>query len=491
MIDYFRRKADSPWVKNLILIIVLAFVFAAVQEVLMRSKDDVLISFSKLKNITINDFLRSRDNELKLITAERPNSLQEQEIELLNQNIAQRLIRNNIIDFLVDSYQLEASDEKIAQLLKSFPVFQNDRGVFSPDLFQSFLKNIGIREEEYIKFIKSQIFNNIITNSLSNDFFISNDVIENIISYLMRIRHIEIVQSDLLSYEGKKPSSTKEKLKEFYEKNIEYFREETKLNLGIIFFSKNSESAKFNQLINNLEEKINTGLTLEEIAKEYKLKITDLEVKKADLLSQLSSNFTKLTNSDLTNIDVADVFSMTEGEISYPVETEKGAILIEARQVRESYIPEFDSIKEYVLALWQEHYIKNQNLEFISNLRKEYTTNIEKARKIAADYKLNTTKNLSLNVNNINSYSNFSYKFLISLLDLEASNTSEIFIDGNKAYFAYIKSIDSSYKNTNKTKEEELKKTITKQLQDNIFNEIINFYIKKNDVKFLHDLKNI
>ena len=77
-------------------------------------------------------------------------------------------------------------------------------------------------------------------------------------------------------------------------------------------FSRDKLEELTNEFARNLEEDVTSGLTLQEIAKKYELKVSSIQnISLADMNSSSMPELIELSDT---------IFEMIEGELSYPIE---------------------------------------------------------------------------------------------------------------------------------------------------------------------------
>src|SRR4051812_46594891 len=120
MLNNIRKAADSFIMRVLLGMIVFAFVGWGIKDVLHTTNNQDLVTFAHAKNITEEDFLKAKAEEVNNIQRQTTTNLSEEEIKQMNIDnlVIKRLINNSILSYLVNYYDLDISDEAVIQLVK-------------------------------------------------------------------------------------------------------------------------------------------------------------------------------------------------------------------------------------------------------------------------------------------------------------------------------------------------------------------------------------
>jgi parvulin-like peptidyl-prolyl isomerase len=139
MLDNIRKTADSFIMRVLFAMIAFAFVGFGIKDVLNGRRGGDIVTFSHVKNISQEDFLRAKSLEINAISKQTGTSLTDEEITQLNidNRILKRLVYDNVLDYLVSYYDLDLSDDTVKILVKESPVFKNEQGVFDIKIFKN------------------------------------------------------------------------------------------------------------------------------------------------------------------------------------------------------------------------------------------------------------------------------------------------------------------------------------------------------------------
>jgi len=517
MLNNLRKTADTLVMKIILAIIALAFIGWTVTGALQTTNNFDLVTFSDAKNISQEDFLREKAEQIRAIQKQFGTNLSEEQIKQLNidNQIINKLITIRMLSYLVQYYDLDLTDETVAQLLKASPNFQNEQGVFDISLFKNFLKASYIQEQDYLSDTKERALKNTMISIFLEAFKAPSVMVKNIVDYMAETRNVEIVEIDLKKQfkDLVFPSPTINQLEEFYHKNNELFELPEKRSLSYIkisnkilqkqiqnteedlldFYKNNKEefaSKKFSevrkqidellqaskmekitiQLAKNLEDYVAAGLSLIEIAKEY-----EEPVQHVDYISYKDLANSKLVLSQ--NID--EIFHLTEGELSYPIElaNKEEFILVQIDYISPSKVQEFSIVREQVQKLWNEQYLRDVNLEKMKTIAIKYQPNKNKefaeiiARKARSFSRAEIKTNQQLPVE------------LVSIIfQTKVGLNTPVFQLKDKAYFAHIKSIKTDQRQSQDIQKQN-QENIATAIKNNVIDELIAYAMQKNKIK--------
>ncbi|XVN42729.1 MAG: SurA N-terminal domain-containing protein [Candidatus Rickettsia vulgarisii] len=513
MLNNIRKTANSFVMKMLLAMIAFAFVGWGIKDVLQASKNFDLVKFSNAKNITEDDFLRAKAEQIRLLQKQTGTNLSEDQIKQLNINnfIINKLVNDSILNYLVHYYDLDLTNDTIAQLVKDSPNFKNEQGIFDLALFKNFLKNSYITEKKYLMDLKEQSLKSTLITIFLESFPVPKTSVENIVNHMAETRDIALIQMDL-KYSSKNESiasPTEEQLKDFYKKNQNLFELPEKRSISYIktsnaslqkqinnsneellnFYNENKEefaNKKFTEvqkevdkllqkqkaekakllLVKNLEDDIAAGSTLTEISEKYELPIQNINyITYQDLLN----------NSDIAQ-NADNIFELTEGEVSYPMEqtNSESFIIAEIKAIQQNKTQEFALVKDQVKKLLYEQNLKNSNFK--------------KFQVFANDYKPDNNllqgtslSNAQLTRSELRENSQLPAELLLAIFQTKVNSNTHVFQSKDKAYFAYIKSIQID-KAKSKNIEKENIDNIIQTIINSIIDELISYGIKQNNM---------
>lgn len=525
MLNEIRKTADSFVMRVLLAMIAFAFVGWGIKDVLQNTNNSDIVTFADAKNISEEDFLKEKSEQISFIQKQTGKNLTEEEVKQLNIDnyVIRKLINNRIMNYLVHYYDLDLTDNSVIQLVRESADFKNKQGVFDITIFKDFFKNAYFNEEQYLSNVKEHILKNTLISIFLESFKTPKIMIKNIVDYMAETREVELVQINLKENPANliTPNPTIEQLGELYKQQQDLFKIPEKRSFSYVkilnenlrklfsnskeellnFYHENKEEfadKKFEQvqkqidelliqqkteqqttlLTKDLEDHVAAGSSLAEIAEKYGLAIQHVE----------SASYQELLDSKTDiSLNIDNIFELVEGELSYPMEltNKEGIVIIEIKSITPSKLREFSMVKDQLKTLWINQYLNDLNLKTIEILAKEYTS--VKRKDLLPEI---TSQSVSFSRSEIQHNEEFPAEFLSMIFQTKIGSSTAVFQSKGKAYFAHVKSII-----IDPVKSQEMQKKnnddIANAVKNNVMDELINYAIKKNNTKFLRKSVNI
>lgn len=524
MLRNIRKMANSITTRILLGVVVIAFIVFGIKDVLQTTNNLNLVTFSSGKNITEQDFAKAKSEEIAIIQKQNNINLTDEDIKELeiDQIILQRLINNNILNYITQYYELDLSEKTIIQFIKQAPIFTNSYGEFDLQIFHSVIRNSYQKEEEYLQRLKEEILKSALLNIFSETFDVPKTMIVNVINYLSEKRNVDLVQIDLDNTNNMfvYPAVTKDELEKFYNNNQALFTIPEMRNLSYVTFpssmikqkikvtdeelmdfyqnnidefdNKNFDKVKQQVAIGlkkqkfeelqiefnkNLEDAVASGSSLKEIAEKYDLSLQHMN----------SVTYSRITSSKtIFPQDISDhIFEMAIGEVSYPIETNNDGelLLVEVSAVSPSVLESFAVAEGNVEKLWKLQWLRRFNLDKFNMIAKTYdsrSTDLQQLKKLGAT--VNSKYSIIREDLRSDNESSHHHELDNIIFQTKVGSNTPVFTKNNKAYFAYIKSIsiDNTRANTNKQSNSG---NIANNIRQGIIEEMVQYFGQQNNMK--------
>ncbi|MGV2433029.1 MAG UNVERIFIED_CONTAM: SurA N-terminal domain-containing protein [Rickettsiaceae bacterium] len=223
MLQKIRKTTDSIIFRFFLGIVVLSFAIWGVSDVIKGVYNSDIVTFKNIAPITYQEFDIARSNEIKQMQHHQGVSLSEDQLDQMNisENVLQKLVQAKLMNYLTNEYELNFSDEVIAEVIRGFPFLKNADGIFDIERLKSYLhaNNMGI--EQYSNEIRNYLSNNLILSSFIGNSYIPKARITNIIDHMSERRVVDIAHLSLKPTKLPDIEATEEQLKNFYnEKKI-------------------------------------------------------------------------------------------------------------------------------------------------------------------------------------------------------------------------------------------------------------------------------
>lgn len=521
MLNKIRKGANSFVIRLMLGMIAFAFVGWGIKDVLQARNNLNIVSFKSAKNITENDFLRAKSEEITMYQKQTGTNLSEEDIKQLGieKVVLQRLINDTILNDIASYYNLELSDDAVISLVKQSPMFKNEKGEFDVAIFKSMFRNSSINEALYLQNFKEKILKNAVISTFLSAYKVPQSMVDNIVHYMAESRSVDLVQVDLKNPLKNTESIIikDEQIEEFYKNHKELFTVQEMRNFSYIkadstlitkkiiiteqdlleFYEENKSEYENksldkikNQLLialkrqkadelmiefaKNLEDDVAAGMTLKEIAEKYDV----------DLVNLKDITYDKAIDKNSSVSVAADaIFEMTEGEVLYPVELEdkSGLILVELTNITPAKLQEFNVVIDKARNLLKDKITAHTNIKNFEDLAINYknnklTTNELSAKGIKVDSKF------SISRSELDDETKLPQGLLSSIFQTNNKESTPVFRLGNKAYFAFIKDINVS-KEKLKAVQKSSGENISTSIKNSILEELVFNFIKKNNMK--------
>lgn len=517
MLRQIRSAADNVIFRIVLGVLVVAFGFWGVDDVLNSRNNLDVVTFNNADAISEAEFLRAKSKEISQIQQSQGVNLSEEQIKQygINEMVIDKLISGRLIDQLVKAYDLDIGDKSLANFIKQLPYFKNKKDEFDLEAFKSYLRHSGITEEEYSAELKSKLLRNLLLGSFMRSSYLSQTSVQNMAIFWSEEREFDLVSIDLASTKYVKVGEpTPQQLEEFYKDNLDSFTLPEKRDLSYVildgasiakgtkvsesevkqFFDENKEEfgtktfAKvktdieamlktrkseelFADLAKNLDDEVAGGASLAEIAQKFNLKLLSL------------SNVTteSLVANKTIGALVDNIFGMQSGEVSYPLELPdpKTLALVEIKKVTSATPLELDKIKSDVALQWKKSQYFDLNMKILQDFASQ--TKPENFKTEAAKLSLDATE-VKLKRSELETNNKFPPEMLIRIFSMPPGLISSLFSNEDKAFIALVRKA----KHNNEAAKLIIKNSgerISEQLRNGLIQEIMTSLKNKEDVK--------
>ena len=219
MLDALRRGSTGTVAKILFAILVMSFAIWGIGPVFRNYGVGSLAKVGS-KEISVQDFQRSFQNELRLISHQAGQHISVEQARAAG--LDRRILAQQMAWAAVESHaaklDLALSDEKLADAIKSDPAFKGPDGKFSRLNLENILNQLGVNERGFIKLRRRDELRQQLTTALINGVAIPNPLLDLMNSWKEEKRvaqHFTIDADKAVTV----PEPDEAKLKETYESN--------------------------------------------------------------------------------------------------------------------------------------------------------------------------------------------------------------------------------------------------------------------------------
>lgn len=466
-----KNITNSKWSKILLGILIAAFIVSSISGIMFMADKYNIISMDD-KKININEFIRILNNEKQKIyltnqSDEQLDFLNSKQFMIITLN---KLINESLIEKEIENFKLKEPDEIILkQITKEKYFYTNNK--FDLDKFHKILKSYNMSDYSYMEMLRnnnSMVFLNSLINLLSFNNFIVNNIFNKENGYkaitifslskkLMQLDNIDVNNEDINNY---------------YKNNISNFNVPETRKIDYIEFEKfTSDDSK------KIEELLLTSDTINDIAKSMNVKLNTLgyitidEAEKNKEYNSLEEAFTYKINDFSTIKKINNkvfIFSVTD------IKNSRTKTIDEVKdEIKNTLINQVknDKYKNIVMSYVNDYIKDNYNRNYLTNKGFKFV-NLDISKKSITDYDID---------------------FINNVLNTEKGKITDIFVDNNKVYFAYIRNNKVYTKNSEYfTSNEELQNYFYTSLNEDLKNHYINYLQNvKYQVKINYKLLNL
>ena len=366
MLDSLRRGALNWFAKGLLGLLVIAFAVWGIGDVVRNVGRGTLATIGS-SQITVDDYRQAYQDEMASLTRRFGRRLTSEQAKMLGveQRALSRLISAAAIDHHARDLQLALSDEGMAEIIRNDPGFQGPDGKFSKELFQNFLRQIGLSEGRYVTTRRQEELRDQLTESLLSGLAPPQAMLETLYRYREERRVIEFFTPDfdkLITFAEPEES----KLTEYYEQNKARFTAPERRKINVLALTR--DAAKQRTSVSEEELKAGYDADKEKFNIPEMRRITQLtfpdkaaaEAAYAELskAGNLAEAIAKLGFKDsdielglLAKRDMIDgkiaaaAFALPKDELSQPVDGQFATVLLRVAEIVPGKQRSFEDVK--------------------------------------------------------------------------------------------------------------------------------------------------
>ncbi|MBJ56856.1 MAG: hypothetical protein CMP24_01280 [Rickettsiales bacterium] len=467
MIKNFSSHLKSLGTKGLVVLIALSFAVWGIGDIFTNNQNPTIAKVGSI-DIKLNEFNLEYQNILSRLRQSTSEPITDEFVKAmgLHNNIMQNLITRKYISLLSKDLKLNVGDKYLKKTILNNPMFKDQLGVFNKDYFKYYLNQNNVSEKELLEINRNLLVNNLFIQTLNVNNYVPYSMTENVIkkrdtarkaivyefdssSYLFKNRieddeirkKYETIKNTLLSPEERDITLIKidttalskeilideNKVKDFYNSNIDYYKKEETRSLYQPIFDTKSELETF---VNNLKKNKNI-----------------LEAIKKAGLSKEDVFLKEISKNDLDKELQNQVFSLKEGEITQPFKTAFGYKIFYLEKINESSIQSYEELRESIIDDFRKEELNNQLYDTANKIFEKFLDSkdldlaLKNKKVIKREFKNLKIKDVSKIYKNTNV--DFDENELAKyIFNLNLKELSETFEDNNgDIYFIYLNKI--------------------------------------------------
>ena len=366
MLDSLRRGALNWFAKGLLGLLVIAFAVWGIGDVVRNVGRGTLATIGS-SQITVDDYRQAYQDEMASLTRRFGRRLTSEQAKMLGveQRALSRLISAAAIDHHARDLELALSDEGMAEIIRNDPGFQGPDGKFSKELFQNFLRQIGLSEGRYVTTRRQEELRDQLTESLLSGLAPPQAMLETLYRYREERRVIEFFTPDfdkLITLAEPEES----KLTEYYEQNKARFTAPERRKINVLALTR--DAAKQRTSVSEEELKASYDADKEKFNVPEMRRITQLtfpdkaaaeaayaELSKAgnlaEAIAKLGFKESDIELGQLAKRDMIDgkiaaaAFALPKDELSQPVDGQFATVLLRVAEIVPGKQRSFEDVK--------------------------------------------------------------------------------------------------------------------------------------------------
>lgn len=461
MIKDIKAKFGSKFVKIILSIIVILLVIGQLNGIMVSQNNPNIVTSDNFEPITKIQVMKKANVVKNKLQHKNPELLSQISQSQIFQLAVYELIRERIVESIIEQYKLDISDEKMLELIKEDKYLQDSEHNFNKELFANIARFQDLTEDELFLVMKQDILKQIFFNAFSSNIKAPEFLTSQALKYYNEMR-----QADLMTFDAKNlkkfniAAPSEEELKHFFEVNQEEFAisEKYDFNFVTIDLKKIRNTIKISDAeLKKIYDDSLESFSIPDSYDFYDLVFADAEeatklskklshdIQKFDSIifeytKKPSSNF-KIIEAESNNIDdeILNILSQLKNdEVSAPVKINNGYHIIKKIKHTPSKTLSFQSIKEELRKEYVEDKAKTILFDLIKDLEDDISAGATLAE-VTEKNKMIMHKHNQESVESIKKIHPFknSVTILEELLSLEQGDISEPIELSNDEYIVF------------------------------------------------------
>ena len=376
-------------------IVIISLAGFGIQDVILGSTGRNIATIGKEK-ISINEFLRSVENEIQYFSKENSVNLTIEEAKdygLINKALND-LLAKKIFDNLIKNNEISREDKSVADYIKTVESFKNISGDFDVEKYKRYVTTTGVEIKEFENSLKDDLVRELILGVFEAPKKIDTTIIEKSIAHYFQSRHVSFIelQANTFKKTSKKPTSTdiskyfeerknkfkspnkkifqigyidfeklvkqqkieNKSIKDYYNENIASFQNEEKRLIDILYFSDTD-----NKSSKRIQEIKSTSKLFDEEISSRGLKTDDVSL----------GYVNKSSSKD--NANLVELFDEENIGVYGPFKTDLGLAIYRIREIIAGNQTTFSDAKSDIKNLLASEQAKNETFKILEDLNNE------------------------------------------------------------------------------------------------------------------------
>ena len=399
MMERMREGASSIWVKVILGLIILSFVFAGVGSYLAGSGQQVAAKVDG-REISQREFEQAYQNERNRMQSQLGDYFSSlmgdpAYVQQFRRSVLDRMVNDLLIEQRANELGLRISDEQVRQAIVAMREFQRD-GKFDNEIYNSVLRRAGFTPEMFAESMRTDMLRQQLLVALQgSDFALGNELA----TWTRLEQQQRVIRSLTLNVAefAEKADISEEEVKAFYEQNPQMFTRPDQVKVAYIELS--GEGLKATLEVSDEDAKAYFNENQQKYATTEQRRVShiliegdssDAKAKAEELLAQLDAgaDFAELAKSssddtfsakdggklDWFERGVMDpafeeaAFALTKGAAPELVKSSFGYHIIKLDDVKEPQVKPFAEVRDEIIAELREQHAASAFYELQTKL---------------------------------------------------------------------------------------------------------------------------
>lgn len=372
MMEDLRTKANSPFIKVLLAIIILSFVLTGVAGYVIGgssnnaaevngqpiSKEQLQQAFQQERQ-SLQEYLGDKFSEV----ASNDNYMKELRTQALN-----NLINNQLINQYANELQLSASDQQIEQAIFAMQIFQTN-GKFDSEKYREILSRYNINADNFAAQIRQDLVRAQLGKSFTGTEFALPSEVKAYAELFMQEREVRTATLSLAALQAKQ-TVTEDELKAYYAANQNSFISPEQVQVSYVEMdaasmpkaSVTDEEVKsyYEQNLKNFTKAEQKLYSMIQVASEKDAQALEAELKGgadfATLATEKSTDKFSAGNKGVigwmeatsTPSEIISANLTEKGQVSAPIKVQDNYVLFRLDDVKPEAVKPFDEVKSSI-----------------------------------------------------------------------------------------------------------------------------------------------
>jgi peptidyl-prolyl cis-trans isomerase D len=273
--------------------------------------------------VTIQSFNRELERQMQALSRQLQRGISVEQANALGlpESVLQQLVAQAALDDQAQDYNLGVPDDRVVEAITADPSFQVD-GQFNREIFQSALRNQGLREADYVKILRSEIIRGQLATAITGEVTPPELLTKALYKYRAETRDVSYLAIDTSAID---PIADPDQgvIESYFEQNKERFRAPEYRKLGYIELSsdvlKDPSAVSEEEIRTNYERRKERDFTTPERRQFYQIRYASKEEAEAAVkLLDEGKSFNDLLTARNMTLQASDIGLKAKPEIIDP-----------------------------------------------------------------------------------------------------------------------------------------------------------------------------